>query len=332
MKRLSITLTLLLGATALGCSDDGAADAPLDTDAGNVADDDADDDLGTTDDDGDDDLGTDDDGDDDLVADDDGDDDLVADDDGDDDGGDDVDAGADDDLDDVDAGADDDVIDAGPTGSDAGDASSSSFVISSPNFDDGAALPEAHTCEGKAFGDGVSPELNWSGAPEGTVVYALVFKDTTLEDAGQAQYAFHWAAWNIPVEVTGIPEEMSDGDFPEELGGGEQFRAGPPHDNEFFGPCPSWQALCLGADRVTDSYSFTLYAFDAELSPPDALPREDEPNHVATLAAYFEANAIAWTEVTATSDAAPTSAPMCPADAGAGSGDAGADVGSPDAG
>lgn len=148
------------------------------------------------------------------------------------------------------------------------------------------------------------------------------------------KHGFHWAAWNIPVDVTGIPEDMSAGDFPEELDGGEQFRAGPPHDNEFFGPCPSWQTHCEGAPRSNDEYAFTLYAFDAELTPPDALPPEEEPNHVATLAAFFEDNAIAKPELTASSDAAPTSAPMCPADAGAGDagGEPASDAGTPDAG
>lgn len=193
------------------------------------------------------------------------------------------------------------------------DASTSSFVIESPNFDDEAPLPEKYTCEGKAFGDGQSPELNWSGAPAGTKSYALVFKDLSLLP-DLPIYAYHWAAWNIPVSVTGIPEHLGSGEQPAELEGGSQFRAGPAHDVEFFGPCPSWTTLCEGAARVTDHYSFTLYAFDVEeLEVPAP---EEGLNYAAQLGDYFASLAIAETEVNATSDAVPTSAPMCPADSG----------------
>ena len=110
-----------------------------------------------------------------------------------------------------------------------------------------------------------------------------------------------------------IPEHMSAGQFPAELEGGEQFRGGPPvEEPEFFGPCPSWQHLCEGADRVTDEYSFTLYAFDKKKQNPPA-PVEGEP-YLLALAAYLEDNAIAMTELTATSDAAPSEFPACPMD------------------
>ncbi len=198
------------------------------------------------------------------------------------------------------------------------DASSSDFMISSPDFDDGDALPEEYTCEGKPFGDSISPELNWSGAPEDTLSYALVFVDTSLlPDA--PQFGYHYAAWNIPVSLDGIPEALSEGQFPDELEGGEQFRAGPPREPSFFGPCPSWQTHCFGEERVNDSYSFILYAFDEEeITPPDP----EEGNYVHQLDLFFQELAITSTEVTATSDASPSSAPMCPDDV-----DAGADAG-----
>lgn len=194
-----------------------------------------------------------------------------------------------------------------PSGADGG-----TFVITSPAFADGEPLPYEHTCEGKAFGDGFSPELNWSGAPARTKSYALVFKDLTL--LSEPRFAYHWAAWNIPATVTGLAERLGTGQFPEGLGGGEQFRAGPPHENEFFGPCPAWRHLCFGEERANDAYAFTLYAFDVEnITPPE--PQADV-NYVSLLSEYFDQVAIAVTEVNATSDASPSSAPMCPPDAG----------------
>lgn len=189
---------------------------------------------------------------------------------------------------------------------DAGDASV--FTISSPNFDFGDPLPDAYTCQGKPFGDGYSPELNWSGAPAATKSYALVFKDLTLLPADLRGY--HWGAWNIPVSVTGIPEHLGIGDQPEDLEGGSQFRAGPPHDNEFFGPCPSWNTFCSGADPKTDQYAFTLYALDVE--ELEAPAPQEGVNYVSLLEQAFITHAVAVTQLEATSDAVPTEFPFCP--------------------
>src|SRR4051812_47505551 len=54
------------------------------------------------------------------------------------------------------------------------------FTISSSEFENCAELPSKNTCDGNAFGSGVSPRLTWSGAPEGTLSFALVFKDISL--------------------------------------------------------------------------------------------------------------------------------------------------------
>lgn len=198
------------------------------------------------------------------------------------------------------------------------------FSITSPNFDDGEPLPNQYTCEGEPFGAGYSPELNWSGLPAGTKRLAIAFKDTTIEEAGgefQGR-AYHWVAWDIPVTVSGIPQHLSAGDEPQELQGGKQFRGGPPHDNEFFGPCPSWRAnACPGESRVTDSYAFVLYAFDDD---DLEYPADAGVYDARALHDFFEANASAKTTLTATSNAQPSSSFECPlvGDGGADAGDA----------
>jgi phosphatidylethanolamine-binding protein (PEBP) family uncharacterized protein len=210
-----------------------------------------------------------------------------------------------------------DAGDGAATQSDAGDAGT--FVISSPSFGFGEALPNEFTCEAKPFGAGFSPELNWSGAPATTKSFAIVFKDLTLLPADLRGY--HWGAWNIPVSVTGIPEHLGIGDQPEELEGGSQFRAGPPHENEFFGPCPSWATFCSGADRKTDHYAFTLYAFDVE---EIQLPEPQEGvNYVSLLEQSFIDQTIGIAQLEATSDAAPTEFAYCPPPVDVDAGDAG---------
>ena len=176
----------------------------------------------------------------------------------------------------------------------------SDFYLASPGFEDGAELPDAHTCEGKPFGEGASPNLVWSKGPKGTKTYALAFIDVTL--LSTPQFAYHWAAWNIPHSVHEIPEGMEAGQFPEALKGGEQRRAGPPGTvPSYFGPCPSWRSLCFGEPRSTDSYEFRLYAFEEkELTPPAGAT-------MPQLVQYLEDNAEAMVVLSATSDAAPSS-------------------------
>jgi len=176
------------------------------------------------------------------------------------------------------------------------------FELTSPEFVNGDAMPYAHTCEGQIFGSGTTPHLQWTKAFPGVHTYALVLVDTTLID--QPQFAFHWAAWNIPQTVHDLPEALEDGQFPEALKGGEQLRPGPVL--RYFAPCPSWRTYCWGWDRITDSYEFRLYAFDEQvLSPPTT--------SVADVDAYLAEHAESLTTLEFTSDAAPTAFPRaCP--------------------
>lgn len=210
------------------------------------------------------------------------------------------------------------------SGGEGGDASGgegggpgSSLTLASPDFDDGEELPDDFTCEGKEFGDGISPQLSWSGAPEGTETYALVFADTTMLDAGLPRFGYHWVAWNIPEDISGLPKNFTGDEFPEEWDGGQQFRAGPPVDHDaFFGPCPSWQYACENATpRSNDSYAFILYTFDDELDPPE-FDDENFETYAHQLAEFFAEEATDSTRLTSKSDAAPgvkPTVPACPA-------------------
>jgi phosphatidylethanolamine-binding protein (PEBP) family uncharacterized protein len=197
-------------------------------------------------------------------------------------------------------------------------------VIESTSFDDGDLLPDEFTCQDKPFGDGYSPQLAWSGAPQGTLSYALVFVDTSLIET-VPKYAFHYAAWNIPAAITELDEHLGKGQFPAELKSGsqqgEQYRAGPPHDVEYFGPCPSWQTLCSGAERVTDTYEFVLFSFDsAEQTPPAPV---DGENYAIALYEYFNTHAVAKTVLNAQSNAVPSSFDCPPPPETGDAGDAG---------
>lgn len=84
-----------------------------------------------------------------------------------------------------------------------------SFEVTSTDVSDGATLPTAQV-SGKlgAGGEDVSPQLSWSGAPEGTKSYAITIYDP---DAPTASGFWHWAAFNVPADVTELPSGASGG-------------------------------------------------------------------------------------------------------------------------
>ena len=58
-----------------------------------------------------------------------------------------------------------------------------------------------------AHGEDVSPELRWSGVPEGTNSFAIVVHDP---DAPLVDGFTHWVAYGIAGDQTGLPEGGGD--------------------------------------------------------------------------------------------------------------------------
>jgi Raf kinase inhibitor-like YbhB/YbcL family protein len=120
------------------------------------------------------------------------------------------------------------------------------FTVTSASFTDGDALPDAQVY---AKGNH-SPQLSWSGAPEGTRSFAVTCFDP---DAPTGSGFWHWTVANIPADVTALAEGASSAGLPNAaVEGRTDF--GPPG---FGGAAPP---LGHGPHR----YIFTVFAVDAE--------------------------------------------------------------------
>jgi Raf kinase inhibitor-like YbhB/YbcL family protein len=75
------------------------------------------------------------------------------------------------------------------------------FTLTSPAFDHGAPMPEKH--RGRLFGANISPALNWTRPPTGTVELALIVQDP---DVPFGKPAIHALTLGIDPSMKGIPE------------------------------------------------------------------------------------------------------------------------------
>ncbi len=84
-----------------------------------------------------------------------------------------------------------------------------SFHLESSSFADGQALANAQVSEIMgAGGEDVSPQLSWSGFPDGTKSFAVTVYDP---DAPTASGFWHWAVANLPASVTELPAGAGTG-------------------------------------------------------------------------------------------------------------------------
>jgi Raf kinase inhibitor-like YbhB/YbcL family protein len=82
------------------------------------------------------------------------------------------------------------------------------FTLTSTDFSDAGSLPKnARSGIMQAGGEDRSPELSWSGAPEGTKSFALTLYDP---DAPTGSGFWHWAVYNIPATATSMPADAGN--------------------------------------------------------------------------------------------------------------------------
>lgn len=146
----------------------------------------------------------------------------------------------------------------GLQGQNKGDALKPGFTLTTPDFQDGGVIPDKFTFEVKQF---VSPKLEWSNVPAGTVSFALIFHDPDEALHGHIEDVLHWLVFNIPGSARELPGSLPpDPTLPDGTIQAKSVRRTP----GYMGP---------GADPPGPyhHYTFEIFALDSKLNlGPDA--------------------------------------------------------------
>ncbi|HEY3012704.1 MAG TPA: YbhB/YbcL family Raf kinase inhibitor-like protein [Gemmatimonadales bacterium] len=134
--------------------------------------------------------------------------------------------------------------------------SSSQIQLTSPAFTHGSVIPAVHTCDG----EGLSPELAWTGVPVERRSLALVCDDP---DAPRGTWV-HWVLYNLPGEsvelARGVPTIT-------ELPSGARQGRNDSGEIGYSGPCPP--------PGKPHRYYFRLYALDIMLTLPHGVSKAE---------------------------------------------------------
>ena len=138
------------------------------------------------------------------------------------------------------------------------------FTLSSTTFKDGQLMPRkvANTSPTNAncVGENVSPQLSWTGVPEGTKSFALLMEDP--EGRGGAG-VHHWVAYGIPASVTSFAEGEVSKPSDKYVGGKSTQGVG-----NYSGPCTP--------PGTPHHYTFVVIATDLDPKElPVGLTREE---------------------------------------------------------
>jgi Raf kinase inhibitor-like YbhB/YbcL family protein len=162
-------------------------------------------------------------------------------------------------------------------------AQAGAFTLSSPEIPAGSTIAQSYEFAGfGCSGKNTSPALTWSGAPAGTVAYAVTVYDP---DAPTGSGWWHWMVTNIPASVTKLSAGAGAQD-------GKSLPAGASQTKIDYGYA-GWGGTCPPAGDKPHRYIFTVYALKSKIEVPEGA--------TAALTGYMiNANTIGKASFTAT--------------------------------
>ncbi|WP_342117564.1 YbhB/YbcL family Raf kinase inhibitor-like protein [Pseudoduganella sp. OTU4001] len=135
----------------------------------------------------------------------------------------------------------------------ANSAFAGTLTLASTDIAHGKFMAKAQEFQGfGCTGGNRSPQLSWSGAPEGTVAYAILVHDA---DAPTGSGWWHWQLVNIPKDVTSLPA-------------GAVAPAGSQPMNNDYGS-KGFGGACPPPQHGVHHYRFTVHALSKKLELPE---------------------------------------------------------------
>jgi len=131
----------------------------------------------------------------------------------------------------------------------------SKFVLSSPDTQMAAKVPETYVANlFGCSGGNMSPPLKWTGAPEGTKSFVLTLFDPD-EHADPSGW-WHWVVYDLPASTTELPKGAGVEKSSALPAGTMQGRTDLGND-AYHGPCPD-------KGDPPHRYTFTIYALSVD--------------------------------------------------------------------
>ena len=147
------------------------------------------------------------------------------------------------------------------------------IVVTSSAINSRGRLNKYYTCEGAD----VSPDLSWSGTPDGTESFVVLMEDPASDEIQGGTIWTHWILYSIPKTVTQLPEDLTTDSV---LDNGFTYGTNDYGNSFYSGPCPEPTIYikienCGGsgsgcANKTTvpaklRPYNFFVYALDKEV-------------------------------------------------------------------
>jgi Raf kinase inhibitor-like YbhB/YbcL family protein len=132
------------------------------------------------------------------------------------------------------------------------------LTLTTTAFEDGSIVPSKYT---QSDPNPVSPKLQWSNVPAGTVSFVLILHDPDAALQKKTEDVLHWMAFNIPGAAREMPENVpTNAQLPDGTIQAKNRRG----NVGYMGPG-------AGAAGPYHHYTFELFALDTKLSlGPDA--------------------------------------------------------------